>query len=158
MRYSLQKERQYLFSPAAMISLKLDISGTSDAAEVRRAIKDALKANELMNTHIVISADGEAYFETMDEPCCPIEVTDCEWRQALENSERRPFDLAEGELARFYIVRGAPMRLLICAHRLIGDGGTLIRLAGDIMAALSGAHVSQRPIALCKPDKPHRGK
>lgn len=153
MRYSLQKERQYLFSPAAMISLKLDISGTSDAAEVRRAIKDALKANELMNTHIVISADGEAYFETMDEPCCPIEVTDCEWRQALENSERRPFDLAEGELARFYIVRGAPMRLLICAHRLIGDGGTLIRLAGDIMAALSGAHVSQRPIALCKPDK-----
>ena len=102
MRYSLQKERQYLFSPAAMISLKLDISGTSDAAEVRRAIKDALKANELMNTHIVISADGEAYFETMDEPCCPIEVTDCEWRQALENSERRPFDLAEGELARFY--------------------------------------------------------
>ena len=60
MRYSLQKERQYLFSPAAMISLKLDISGTSDAAEVRRAIKDALKANELMNTHIVISADGEA--------------------------------------------------------------------------------------------------
>ena len=42
---------------------------------------------------------------------------------------------------------------LICAHRLIGDGGTLIRLAGDIMAALSGAHVSQRSIALCKPDK-----
>lgn len=152
MRYPLKKERQYLFSPAAMISLKLDISGLIDAGTLRRAIKDALNANEFMRTHIVVSGEGDAYFETLDAPCCPIEITDVGWRQALNESERRPFDLAEGELARFYIITGTPMRLLICAHRLVGDGCALVRLAGDIMTALGGSRVVQRPIALCNPD------
>ena len=153
MRYALKKERAQLFSPAAMISLKLDIAGCNDAAVMRRAIREVLRANSLMCTHIVISPEGDAYFESLDEPNCPILIKHEEWRQLLAESERRPFDLAEGELARFFIIPGAPMQLLICAHRLIGAGLSLMQLAGDIMAALNGEVIEPRGIELCDPEQ-----
>lgn len=153
MRYALKKERHQLFNPAAMMSLKLDITGCDNVMVLRRAIRETLRANSLMCTHIVISTEGEAYFEPMDEPNCPIMIRHEEWRQLLLESERQPFDLAEGELARFFIIPGAPMQLLICAHRLIGAGLALIRLADSIMAALNGEGIEPQDIELCDPER-----
>lgn len=152
MRYPLRKERPYLFSPAAMVSLQLDIGGNVAARQLRSAIKTALRANELMCTHIVLTESGEAYFESIDIPCCPIYTTAADWPQLIAESERNPFDLSEGELARFYIIEGDPLRLLICAHQIIGGGRALACLARDIMSALNGDVLDKRPIELCDPD------
>ena len=153
MRYPLRKERPFLFSPAAMVSLQLDIGGDVSARQLRSAIKTALRANELMCTHIVLTESGEAYFEPIDIPCCPISTTAADWPQLIAESEQRPFDLYEGELARFYITEGEPLRLLICAHQIIGGGRALACLASDIMTALSGEVPAKRPIELCDPDE-----
>lgn len=147
MMHLLAGERPYLFSPAAATTLRLCIEGDVSMPELRRAIRSALRANPPACTHIVLTGEGDAYFEPLEDPACTTDCVAGSWTQLLHDSERRPFDVAGGEMVRIMIIPGSPLQLLISGHLLVSDGAGLMSLAHDIMTSLTHGAIKEHPPA-----------
>ncbi|GGN09199.1 hypothetical protein GCM10010109_18370 [Actinoplanes campanulatus] len=130
------------------VQLAFDLEGDVDAARLRTAARDLLRAHPNLAAGFiqaehgllaVIPADPEPGWRELDAP------TDADCERAAEE-DRAPFDLAAPPLFRFTLLRRGPgrSRLLISNHHILLDGWSTPLLVGDLFARYAG----QRPAAV----------
>lgn len=145
MKKYIRCERVNLFEPNDYIAMIVKLSGNLPVSEIQKAVYAAYKANEATMSRIVLEPDGKAYYDKMETTGCRFISDDSPWETLLQESERNPFALYDGELVRIYLTR---QTLLIHAHHLVGDGKSILILLGDIISALNGQALSCRPMTI----------
>ncbi len=149
MRKCISSERPNLFEPNVYISMVVKLEGNVTEEEVGRAVEVAYSRNEGTMSKIVLKENGDAYYEKMDRSGCNIFFDNRDWKEMIRESEKRTFDINEGEFVRTYIISGKEeITLLIMAHHLVGDGKSILILVQDIVNALAGKNVEYKPMLL----------
>jgi NRPS condensation-like uncharacterized protein len=139
----IRSERANLFEPNVYIAMVVKLSGNLTVSQIHKAVFAAYEANEATMSRVVLEADGTAYFEKTETTGCRFISDNSPWETLLQESERRPFALCDGELVRIYLTN---QNLLIHAHHLVGDGKSILILLGDIMSALNGQTPTYKPM------------
>lgn len=146
-------EREHLFTPNINIVMKVTIGGNPSVADIKKAIGCAVRANESLNCKIVLSDNGFAGYERLEQPVYSVEVRNQPWAEIAREQESRIFHLAAGELVRFFLLAGeSDTELLIIAHHLAGDGLSIVYLIEDIMNALAGNELEFKPMQIISAD------
>lgn len=149
MRAEIKKEHTYLFAPNINVAVMVQISGgvTPDALEA--AIARAVFANEILHCVIEIGADGAAYYSKAAAPVYSFTVTDLDWKAIIRQQDAIPFQFRQGELIRFFAIpREDAVQLVMVAHHFAGDGLSFALLLEDIMNALAGNPLPDKPLQL----------
>lgn len=141
-KFKIVKERTHLFAPSINVITKVDIDGVLTVDDLKQAIEEAVKHNEILSCKIELDKHGVAYYVPQRSPYLFINVlnyeSDDNWKVIARNQESIPFDLQNGELIRFFILKNTlKTQLLIIAHHLAGDGLSFAYLIQDIMLALT---------------------
>ena len=145
MKKYIRSERVNLFEPNDYIAMIVKLSGNLPVSEIQKAVYAAYEANEATMSRIVLEPDGNAYYEKMKTTSCRFFDAVLPWEMLLQESERTPFALCDGELVRIYLTR---QTLLIHAHHLVGDGKSILILLGDIISALNGQALTYKPMTI----------
>ena len=142
MKKYITSERANLFEPNVYISTAITLRGAVSAEALAQAVRAAYSANEAAMSRIVLEDSGAAYYEIMDRSACTVTVDRRGLIEIIRDSEKRPFDLKDGELIRTFIIpdssRSDTFTLLIHSHHLAGDGKSIVNLIKDILSCLSG--------------------
>lgn len=142
-------DRTHLFSPNINVTVLVTISGEIKPEELTRAIWEAVKSNGILSSRIKLKENGDAFYSITDEPVFNIQILKEPVPVIIKAQERIPFELEKGEMVRFFILPGSQeVKLLIMAHHLAGDGLSMAILTEDIMTALSGNAVVDKPLRL----------
>jgi len=146
MKTYLVTERTNLFEPNVSVQFLIKIGGAPEVEKVIRAVQAAFAANEAACSKIVLE-QGTAFYEKMEESGCRVTVVKKDWRKVLSEQEKLLFDLAHGELVRVFVIpSGQEVFLLIAAHHLAGDGKSMVYFLEDVMHALSGKRLANKPL------------
>ena len=165
MRYEINKERLWIFSPVAHVAIKTDISikdknqqaehlENIDLNALKEAIDLAINKNEVIKSKILLEDNGKAYFINTINANYTITESEKDWHIIIKEQEKIPFDIQNGEYLKFYIIRnkdminGDKITLLLIAHHIIGDGISYAYLIQDILKALNGEKIENKPINL----------
>lgn len=141
-------ERPNLFEPNVYITVCVKLAGKVCPHKLTTAIKEAYHANEATMSRIVLN-NGVAYYQNLSVTGCKIEITEKNWIEIVKANEKIPFALDKGELVRTFIIsNGNNTKIIIMAHHLVGDGKSIIYFVKDIMSALSGVHITYKPLTL----------
>lgn len=132
-------ERTNLFEPNDAIAMKFTILGQVDANRIISAFNAAVKANETLCSKVVLSENGDAWYELMKETHNFISISDQDWMQVLEEQQRLLFQIDQGELIRgFLFPEKEQTEVLLLAHHLAGDGKAIVYFIEQFMHALNG--------------------
>ena len=132
-------ERTNLFEPNDAIAMKFSIHGKIEATRIVDAFYLAVKANETLNSKIVLSEKGDAWYEHTESNHNFIKILDKNWMEVLLEQQKILFKIDEGELIRgFLFQRENQSEVLILAHHLAGDGKAIIYFIEQLMRALNG--------------------
>lgn len=146
-------ERLDLFEPNIYIGFLVQITGNADAGAVAAAVKAAFAANEATMSKIVLTGNGEAYYEKLPQSNCTVSVCEDDWRDILRRNEKVPFSINTGELLRVFVITAKNgLSLFIMAHHLAGDGKAVTYFLEDIMTALVGIRLEYKPIRFVSTD------
>lgn len=146
-------EREHLFTPNINIVMKVTIGGSPSVADIKTAIGCAVRANESLNCKIVLSEDGFAGYERLEQPVYSVEIRNQPWEEIAREQESRIFHLEAGELVRFFLLPGeSDTELLVIAHHLAGDGLSIAYLIEDIMNSLAGNKLEFKPMQIISAD------
>ena len=149
MRKYISSERMMLFEPNIYIQLLARISGNLSGNDLIIAVKAAFANNEVTMSKIVLHTDGTAFYEKMDDSGCSVTVTHKHWTDIVNENEKLPFNIHQGELMRVFITPSDEgISLLMMAHHLVGDGKAIIYFLEDILKALSGENPEYKPLRL----------
>lgn len=159
MNIEIRTERTHLFAPNVGVAIKVEIIGNPSDSQLKAAIKTAVQANAAICQKIIISQDGKAYYEST-KPYFNIEITNKNWIDIVSAIPKNPFHIFEGEMVRFYIIKhNDMMELLVVGHHLAGDGLSFTYLIEDILQALSGFPLLNKPLnTVCVDDFPAKSK
>lgn len=135
----ISTERTHFFDPNMCITIAFDIVGEMNLEKLIKAINTAFTAYEATMSKVVLSADGEAYYEKIPVSACTVETTQKDLFSVIKEQERIPFSLKTGELMRVFI---KPLdnkaSVIIMAHHLVGDGKSIVYFIESTMKALIG--------------------
>lgn len=159
MENKITVDRAALFSPHPLVALKAELSGFDDMRTAANAIRSALAANRIFCSRIVLDQSGAAYPAPAQKITCRVAVVNKNFEQIVAEQSAQPFDIANGELVRFFLQpRTNGAQLVIAAHKLVCDVRSLMILLEDIISALSGSTPERREARLADeddlPDKP----
>lgn len=152
-------ERSNLFEPNVYITVCVEIIEKICTHKLSAAVKQAFKANEATMSKIVLKHDL-AYYEKMSVSNCKIEIENenKNWIELVNQNEKVPFAIDNGELVRVFII---PLedktQIIIMAHHLVGDGKSIIYFVKDIMNALSDIPLTYKPLTLLERNLPQKG-
>ncbi|MCQ2505073.1 MAG: hypothetical protein MJ103_07560 [Saccharofermentans sp.] len=140
MRHELFYERDELFDVNMVITISIDVEGTVTEDEAESAFRNAIAANEILNTKIVLDSNGNAFYEENLTPRSSLYKADGDLDVIRINEERRRFKVEEGEYIRAFVKENdAGASILFLMHHLGGDGKSLLYFIEDFMRFLSGA-------------------
>jgi len=72
-----------------------------------------------------------------------------DWKEIINESEKRTFDIKDGELIRTFIIPNSDgITLLIHAHHLAGDGKSILIFVNDVLDSLDGQPLQFKPMIL----------
>ncbi len=149
MKKYISSERANLFEPNVYIAMIVKISGCIPEAEAEQAVRKAYQANEATMSKIMLDEDGTAWYEKMEDSGCRFSREEDSWENILQKSEKRPFDLKDGELVRTFMTEESSQTiLLIHAHHLAGDGKSMLIFINDIVDSLDGVELAYKPMTL----------
>ncbi|HEX9941188.1 MAG TPA: amino acid adenylation domain-containing protein, partial [Thermoanaerobaculia bacterium] len=132
-------------SAAYNIPVGLRLTGSLRPILVSRALAEIVRRHEALRT-VFQDADGRPVqvvrpAAAFPLPCADLSALPPSWREAeadrLTRAEgARPFDLAEGPVARALLLRLAleEHRLLLCLHHIVADGWSVRRLLRELGA------------------------
>ncbi len=147
MKKYIRSERTNLFEPNVYISMVVKLSGHLSKITLERAVYNAYKANEATMCKIVLENNGDAYYERLESSGCKFIPDTRHWRELLYESERRPFELKDGELIRTFVTEENNQTVLfIHAHHLVGDGKSILIFIRDIMNSLCDIPLVYKPM------------
>lgn len=148
--------------PALNVSLRWEIVGAAQPAQVERALVAVLERHETLRTRIdaqdgepvqKVSAAPVLRFSTID--LAPLAASERELRaEAIAREEARtPFDIAVAPLQRFTLLRLAPERawLLLTFHHAVFDGGSIDVALRDFATALDAVLEGRAPSLAAMP-------
>lgn len=160
MKNYITTERTNLFEPNSTITMKFSIEGPVTNNEIETAIYMAIQANQILNTKIVLSSDGQAWYEKNENQQNKVILSDKPWEAIYHEQIKIRFRIEEGELIRVFILQeGEKKQILILAHHLAGDGKSIVYFIEDIMNALSGKKILYKKMRLLSIDNiPGRNK
>lgn len=140
MIHKIYSERGMLSGVAMLVCVTLDIEGCRNIDNLRTAINFAVNRHESLRSRIIQDCDGDAYYVLREQRVEPkIEVRDyhMELEAFINEQEKIPFCLAQGEMARFVIEDlDSRLNLKIAVHHMAGDGKSIMILADNIMTNL----------------------
>ena len=149
MKKYIRSERANLFEPNVYISIIVKLSGDLPSEEIEQAVCKAYEANEATMSKIVLEENGNAYYKKMGTSGCKFFVDSRSWKELLYQSEKTPFALNEGELARTFLTKeDEQLILFIHAHHLVGDGQSVLVLLNDIINSLNKQPLTYKPMLL----------
>lgn len=153
MKKYIRTERANLFEPDVYISMVIKISGNVSKEAMRHAVVSAYEANEATMSEIVLTEQGEAYYEKRTSSGCRVFMENKPWMELLRQSEKEAFHLNEGELVRVFLTEeDDKLVLFIHAHHLVGDGKSVLVLLKDIVNALDGKPLTYKPMKMIDRD------
>lgn len=135
-------ERTNLFEPNDAIAMKFTILGQVEEHRTTVAFDTAVKANETLNSKIVLSENGDAWYEPVKETHNYLRSVGGDWMEVLEEQQKILFQIDQGELIRgFLFQRKEQAEVLILAHHLAGDGKAIIYFIEQFMNALNDEEI-----------------
>lgn len=143
-------ERTNLFEPNVYIAVCVALAGKVEPDKLSAAVKQAYEVNEAVMSKVVLE-HGFAYYEKLPVSNCKIEVADQnkDWIKLVKENEKCTFAIDQGELVRTFII---PLedktQIVIMAHHLAGDGKSIMYFVKDIMNALAGVPLIDKPLTL----------
>ena len=123
----------------------LRFTGPLDTEFMRQAILTLINRHEAFRTRIVENS-GQPWLELLDTSRVSVDIVDLSAHPADRRDEevrllgesllRTPFDMAQGTLAAFLIIRLAPDDhvILVCMHHVISDGWSLAIVCKEMSA------------------------
>ncbi|MDD6072467.1 MAG: condensation domain-containing protein [Clostridiales bacterium] len=153
MKKYIRTERANLFEPDVYISMVVKITGDVSKEAMRQAVERAYEANEATMSEIVLTEQGDAYYEKRRNSGCRTFIENKPWMELLWQSEKEAFHLKDGELVRVFLTEeDEKLVLFIHAHHLVGDGKSVLILLKDIVNALDGQRLTYKPMKLIERD------
>lgn len=152
--------------PTYNLAAALDCAGPLDPHVLRRAVEEIVRRHEPLRTAFP-AADGVPVPQVakpgpVDVPIVDLGAVsprdrDGRARALAAECGRRPFDVEQGPLARFLLIRLAEDRhlLVVAAHHLVADGWSFGVFATEF-AALYEAYAAGGPSPLPEPGAGHR--
>ena len=139
-------ERQNLFEPNNQMGFYIEMSYVC-YEDLKNAIETAYLNNEVTCSRIVLTGDGQAFYEKMDHSGCRVERSHLEWKELLNQQEKIPFVLEEGEMVRCFIHEfDDKTGLFIYAHHVVADGKGMMCFINDVMNALCHKPLTYKPL------------
>lgn len=138
----------FLFDPNIYISSIMTLKRKSDVSidAVKSAVEQAYTQNETTMSKVVLE-NGEAYFENMSETGCKVFIDQRNWKDILNENEKKTFRINEGEFVRTFLIdNNDEICVFMMAHHIVGDGNSLVLLAQDILSNLAGESVEYKPL------------
>ncbi|MGB3444311.1 MAG: amino acid adenylation domain-containing protein [Actinophytocola sp.] len=141
--------------PAAYTVLNaMDVRGDLDVTALHNALRDVVQRHEALRT-VFPAPDGEplqVIREEMPVDLAVTEVPEARIDDVLRAGAREPFDLTEGPLFRFSLLRVADGHhvLALCLHHIVCDSWSFSVLHADL-GALYDAYRAGRPSPLTTP-------
>ncbi|MBQ9082448.1 MAG: hypothetical protein IJY28_02990 [Clostridia bacterium] len=152
MRFSMIKERPFFFLPAAPVGICARIAADCTEAQLTAAVTQAMNAQGLMKTRVVLSKDGTAAYEPTEAAVVVLKPFEGDFAQLLRQEESYVFDLEHGEYVRFFFrMEEHSVVLAALLHQLIADCTGAALLMEDITRILSGGTVEAHPVQLYEP-------
>jgi NRPS condensation-like uncharacterized protein len=125
------------------------LSGSFSDEQLKTAMATVYANNESTLSKIVLEENGEAYYETMAESGCKIYFDSRDYKEIIQECEKKPYALWDGELIRTFINhQEKETTILIMSHHLAGDGKSMILLIEEFLKVLSGEHIEYQPLQL----------
>lgn len=154
MKSRIEKERIYLMSPCANVCGVAAFAGEIGEDALCAAIEQAVRKNRILCCRVALEADGAAFFEERGEaPHIALEAFGGETERLVLAQDAVPFALAEGELVRFFYWHADERTELVAvAHHVACDGGSMAVLLRDILLALNGQALEEKPLRLLRRD------
>ncbi|WP_167957919.1 condensation domain-containing protein [Anaerosporobacter faecicola] len=145
----INKERTWVYSPTPKIIIKTRINKRINVEELKKAIDKAIQVNELLRCRITFDSKQDTYYQVQKHMDFPLEEYTTDWQEVVKKDEKEPFRPEKGSLLRFYYSLGEECtELLLIAHHLMGDGTSYAYLIKDILLALTGKELTQKPVCL----------
>ncbi len=152
MRFSIIKERPFFFLPAAPVGVCTTIDTDCTEARLTDAVTQAMNAQGLMKTRVVLSTDGTAVYESTDAAVIVLKPFDGDFAQLLRREESYVFDLEHGEYVRFFFrIDGHTVTLAALLHQLVADCTGAALLMSDVAHILNDGTAEVRPVRLYEP-------
>ena len=119
----------------------VEISGGLDPAQLKRALQSIFDRHEMLRT-AVVEVEGRPMLRVADGVELPLEEYKAAPQEALRMFEdyERPFDLSQGPLMRFSLIRTGEERflLIIDMHHIATDGTSFVNFCAELTHAYLG--------------------
>ena len=138
-------ERTFLFDPNIYMVVVMTLEGDVGTEELCEAVKKAYTQNSMTMSKAVLDENGTLTMEEMEETGCKVFVDNRDWQEIMNENERIPFRINEGELVRTFIIpREKETDVFFMIHHITCDGNAIFLLAEDVMSNLQGKEVAYR--------------
>ena len=136
----------FLFDPCVYMRALISLKGDIRAEEVEEAAKKAYTQNETTMSKVILE-NGKAYFQNIPQTGCKVFIDSRPWQEIMQESEREPFKIQEGELFRTYIIpEEKGCKLLMMVHHIAADGKAMLMVLEDMIKNLAGIEVEYKPL------------
>ena len=139
-RRRLTVERFLLRLPNANVVMVALIRGRVSVEMFVRAIAGLMERHPLLRSRVELDEEGTAWLKPMDEPMPSISAASREhsgdWVEHARREFRHRFDLLEGPLVRFVLIKSKSAEVIVNCHHAICDGMSLTILMRDLMTLL----------------------
>ena len=140
-RKRLTMERFLLWLPNANVVMVALIRGRVSVEMFVRAIAGLMERHPLLRSRVELNERGTAWLTPMDEPMPSISAASRDhpgdWVEHARREFRHRFDLLEGPLARFVLIKSPKSsEVIVNCHHAICDGMSLTILMRDLMTLL----------------------
>lgn len=150
MKYPIWKERLHLMSPAVAVCAMASFDQPPDPGLLREAAALAVRRHAVLSCRAVIDPDGTAYLTECDKAWeVSLSPFTGDVGRLILAQEAVPFAIDEGETVRFFYGGDASRpTLVVMAHHLVCDGGSIVILMRDILRAVNGQALADQPVRL----------
>ncbi len=142
MKYKIDTERVDLFDVSIVITMCVKIKPMPSFEALETAFEKACKLNEVLNSKVVIEADGEAFYVDNGKNSNSICKTEKGLTELIYENEKKRFRIEDGEFMRSFV---SPDGLIFIMHHLGGDGKSLVYFIETFMNCLAGIDCGYRP-------------
>lgn len=136
----------FLFDPCVYMRALISLKGDIRVEEIEEAAKKAYTQNETTMSKVILE-NGNAYYQNMPRTGCKVFKDSRPWQEIMQESERIPFKIQEGELFRTYIIpEEKGCKLLMMVHHIAADGKAMLMVLEDMIKNLAGIEVEYKPL------------
>lgn len=125
-RYRIETERADIFDINMTIVMSVSISGNPTREKLELAFEKAIRANQILNTRVEITEEGNAFYVENPKPQHAIYYSKQSVCVLIREQEKKRFEIEKGEYLRVFVDDSAEVtKLHYFMHHLGGDGKTI---------------------------------